>query len=518
MRRLLAAAIIAALAGCSKSPTGSSTGPDTTSTTPPSDAQCAARNNDTESKLVECIQSAPLWQHMIDLQNIANANPGPDGHPSRSAGEPGYLASVNYVADLMRAAGYRVTIQPYTLPYSGFGSPPVFAEVSPAATIYSVSTDFDAAMAGNGDVTGQVQPVGGILIPAPATPTSASGCASTDFNGFVPGRVALIQRGTCSYDQKASFAASFGASAVIIFDEGNPGRTAAGGCSGVHSAGIPVICMASYEVGQSLYQQALAGPTTVHIGVEVINDPERADYNLIADSPHGDTNHVVVVDAHLDAIFGAGMLDNGSGSVTILELALKLANTPTRNQLRFIWFGGEELGLYGSYHYTGALSPTDISRIVFDVDADVTATPNYVYAIADPANSGAKKNFPANVIPASQVGNNFFVSYFNRAGLPYESRSNDGTDSYAFARIGVPNTGILTGQDCCKQSSDVAIFGGFTGNYEGTVPGNDGGCVDRPFLWCDNLANNDSSVLTKASKAVASVVFNLANDSTLGRQ
>ncbi len=509
---------IAVIAGCSKSPTSSGgSGPDTTSTTPPSDAVCSSRVNDSESKLVECIQSEPLWQHMIDLQNIADANPGPDGHPSRNAGEPGYLASVNYVADLMRAAGYRVTIQNYGLAYAGFGSRPVFTEITPATTVYSVGTDFDASLAGSGDVTAQLQPVGGIVIPATATPTSASGCASGDFAGFVAGRVALIQRGSCSFDQKAGFASTFGASAVVIFNDGSAGDSAAAGCSGVHSIGIPVICLASYQLGQSLYQQAATGPVTVHIAVTTVNDSHRADYNLIADSPYGDTNHVVVVDAHLDAIYGAGMLDNGSGSVTILEVALKLAHTPTRNQLRFIWFGGEELGLHGSFHYTQALSPADVSRIAFDIDADVTATPNYVYAIADPANSGEKKFFPANVIPASQVGNNFFISYFNKVGLPYESRSNDGTDSYAFALIGVPNTGILTGQDCCKEANDVAIFGGTPGNYEGHLPGTDGGCVDRPFLWCDNLANNDSSVLTRVSKAVASVVFNIANDSTLGR-
>jgi hypothetical protein len=37
---------------------------------------------------------------------------------------------------------------------------------------------------------------------------------------------------------------------------------------------------------------------------------------VIADLPYGDPNHTVVVDAHHDAIFGAGMLDNASGSVS----------------------------------------------------------------------------------------------------------------------------------------------------------------------------------------------------------
>src|SRR5439155_9288060 len=80
-------------------------------------AQCDARVNDTPSKLVECIQTADLWNHMQAFQKIANQNPGPDGHPSRNSGEPGYKASVDYVAALMQQAGYDVTIQPYKFLY-----------------------------------------------------------------------------------------------------------------------------------------------------------------------------------------------------------------------------------------------------------------------------------------------------------------------------------------------------------------------------------------------------------------
>ena len=92
---------------------------------------------------------------------------------------------------------------------------------------------------------------------------------------------------------------------------------------------------------------------------------------MIADSPYGDPNHVVVVDAHLDSIFGPGMLDNASGSTTILEIALQMSGTPTLNQLRYIWFGGEELGLLGSAYYTNNLTPEERNVIAFDIDADV---------------------------------------------------------------------------------------------------------------------------------------------------
>jgi hypothetical protein len=77
---------------------------------------------------------------------------------------------------------------------------------------------------------------------------------------------------------------------------------------------------------------------------------------------------------------------------------------------------------------------------------------------------------------------------------------------------GHPASGLLTGQDCCKTQHEVDLFGGFTGNFEGNVPSADGGCVDNPFRWCDNLANNDPKVLTFMSKAFATMVVQMAFD------
>src|SRR4051794_24193641 len=76
----------------------------------PSSAGCADRVNDSPRKLVECVRTNDLWNHMQALQAIADANLGTDGHPSRNAGEPGYKASVDYVANLMKQAGYNVQI------------------------------------------------------------------------------------------------------------------------------------------------------------------------------------------------------------------------------------------------------------------------------------------------------------------------------------------------------------------------------------------------------------------------
>src|SRR6478672_6206582 len=77
-----------------------------------SSSGCDNRVNDTPRKLVECIQTADLWNHMQAFQAIADANPSPaDGHPSRNSGEPGYKASADYVAKVMKDAGYNVSSQ-----------------------------------------------------------------------------------------------------------------------------------------------------------------------------------------------------------------------------------------------------------------------------------------------------------------------------------------------------------------------------------------------------------------------
>src|SRR5207245_8422826 len=124
---------------------------------------------------------------------------------------------------------------------------------------------------------------------------------------------------------------------------------------------IPV-AFTSFAIGDSLRTQYLNGPAPVMtLNIDAIVDPNRADYNVIADSKGGDKNHVVVVDAHLDAIYGEGMLDNASGSATILDIAQLMKNVNPVNRLRFIWFGGEELGLLGSEYYVNNLSSSDLS-------------------------------------------------------------------------------------------------------------------------------------------------------------
>lgn len=509
----LALATAAAVAVAWGLPTVASSAVAITSTGDANPTACANRVNDTPQKLVDCVTRDDLWAHMVKFQQIADANPGADGHPSRNSGEPGYKASADYVADVMRAAGYDVTLQEYTFHYFSFVGTPVMREVSPTPRSFGLGTEFNPGPVA-GTATAVLQPVHGIKVPATPTPSSASGCQASDFAGFVAGHIALIQRGTCTFAQKVANAEAAGASAAVIFNEGNPGRTSLFSGSLAGTEHIPVL-FTSYDVGTFLFAQT---NPVLTVDVKAIDDPNRPDWNVIADSKGGDPNNILVIDAHLDAIYGAGMLDNASGSAAILDIAQQLKNTNTRNKLRFIWFGGEELGLLGSDYYVSTLPADELSKIKFDLDADVLATPNYVAGVLDPkdgVNLFSREpgtDMPPSIWAPSAIARDYGIDYLSSIGKKHILFSADGTDAFMFQVAGVPASGVLTGQDCCKLASDVALFGGYEGNFEGTVPGDDGGCVDNPFRWCDNLSNNDPAVLTWMSKTFATMVGHMAND------
>ena len=479
----------------------------------PSAQVCQTRVNDTPERLLECIRPSELWQHLAQFQRIADQNPGPDGHGNRDTGTSGYKASVAYVAGLVQKAGYKVTVQSYQYEATQVVGVPEF---STSDENYVLMRDWSVArLSGSGTVTASIQPAGGL----------GDGCLRSDFGGFLPGNIALLERGTCNFDVQVANSQAAGASAVVIYNTPDAEHGQLGEFADLsdHStvfsarltrqASIPVVGIASYGVGSELLRRFTSG-NAPQIHIDIRTQPTSGtDYNLIAESPFGDPNHTVIIEGHLDSIFGAGMLDNASGSTTILEIALKLAKTSTTNRLRYIWFGGEEIGLLGSTYYTQHLTSAERKLIAFDLDADVTATPNFDIYVADPATACNVNQFPQNVVPQSKLGTQMWRDYFNSIGVVSGSApfGNCGTDSNSFALIGIPDTGVLTMQDCCKSQPEVDIWGGFLGNYEGQVPGNDGGCCDQPGRWCDNLNNNDPFVFGLVSKATAYVTLKLAN-------
>lgn len=92
---------------------------------------------------------------------------------------------------------------------------------------------------------------------------------------------------------------------------------------------------------------------------------------------------VVLVTAHLDSINrhgidapAPGADDNASGSAGVLAIARALAGLPLLLDLRFILFGGEEEGLFGSRRYVARLPGAERARVRAVVNMDMIGVRN----------------------------------------------------------------------------------------------------------------------------------------------
>ena len=109
-----------------------------------------------------------------------------------------------YVEDLLEDAGYVVSRQEFTYDQFILNSS-AMEETAPTPTVYVADEDFSAMnYSGSDDVTAAVQAVDINLVGDRA---STSGCEDSDFAGFTPGNIALIQRGTCFFRDKVDNAA-----------------------------------------------------------------------------------------------------------------------------------------------------------------------------------------------------------------------------------------------------------------------------------------------------------------------
>ena len=111
-----------------------------------------------------------IMAHERALQSIANANGG-----TRASGTPGFDASVAYVSQRLKKAGYKVTEQEFIFPFFEELADSSLSRVSPTPAKDYVTGTYQYS--GSGDVTAPVQPVD-VVVPIGNTPpsTSNSGC------------------------------------------------------------------------------------------------------------------------------------------------------------------------------------------------------------------------------------------------------------------------------------------------------------------------------------------------------
>ena len=163
----------------------------------------------------------------------------------------------------------------------------------------------------------------------------------------------------------------------------------------------------------------------------------------------------------LDSIYN-GADDDGSGSVSVLEIAESLARgtAKPKRSILFVWHTGEEAGLYGSEYYTDHPTvPRDSIVAQLNMDmvgrgaaTDVTGEkkeggltfggPGYVQLVGSRRLSTELGDLIESVNKSSKLGLNFDYS-MDANGHPQNIYCR--SDHYSYARYGIPIVFFTTG-------------------------------------------------------------------------
>ena len=458
----------------------------------------AAPNNNSVAKITKAVTLEGVMDHLEAFQAIA------DEYGDRAAGRPGYAASVDYVVSQLEAAGYTPEVQEFEFDY--FEENNVLARVSPSPTSFADESDFlrnnfDTGSP-EGTATGLLVPVG-VVYPVDGLPANSntSGCETADFAGFPTGAVALVQRGTCGFAVKVLNAQAAGAAAVVVMNEGQPGRTGLVGMIGEATGlTIPAVFATSATGANLLSVPNSTVTVTVDYAAEV-----RTTYNVLAETKAGNDANTVVAGAHLDGEQdGEGINDNGTGAAALLETAIQMQKVTPNNTVRFAWWGAEEGGLLGAEHYVGELSDDALDDIALYLNFDMIGSANYMLGVYDGDNSGGTAA-PGFIPEGSAQIEDVFEQYYASVGEPFQDTEFSGRSDYGpFIAVGIPAGGLFTGAEGVKTAEQAAIFGGTAGV-----------AFDPCYhAACDDITNISAHALDVNADAMAASIVTFAFDTS----
>lgn len=116
-------------------------------------------------------------------------------------------------------------------------------------------------------------------------------------------------------------------------------------------------------------------PETVKIVLKQDANAKATSHNVVATiegTKHKD--EIITFSAHFDSvIYSSGAWDNGTGSLTIMELMHYFNEHKPDRTLKFIWCGSEEIGLIGSKKYCEK-HIEELEKTLFNINVDMTGT------------------------------------------------------------------------------------------------------------------------------------------------
>lgn len=394
--------------------------------------------------LQDKISGKNLLARAEDLYKLAELSIHDYNRPTRVIGSAGHAATLEYIYATIQKLGSYYNISEQTFPaYSG--------TVYESRLVLGDKVVQNASAMSLTPPTKDNEPVHGQVILVENT-----GCSASDYPETVRGNIAFVERGKCGFGDKSTLAGRAGATAAVIYNNENGPLH---GTMGTPNADQIATFGISAEEAEASLKKLKAGKDLDAIAyidgeVKTINT-----LNVVAQTAKGDPENCVMLGAHSDSVpEGPGINDDGSGTLSLLEVATHLTSFDVNNCVRFAWWAAEEEGLVGSDFYAASLSPEENKKVRLFMDYDMMGSPNFAYQIYNATND------------ASPIGSeelrDLYVDWYEAHNLSYAFIPFDGRSDYdGFIRAGIPAGGIATGAEGIKTKKEAKEFGGKAGDW-----------------------------------------------------
>ncbi|KAK6463552.1 aminopeptidase yscIII transferrin receptor [Scheffersomyces coipomensis] len=434
-----------------------------------------------ETEALQALINEPgLKSRAHSLFDIAQRSVKKYGHPTRVIGSKGHWGTIDYIkSEIYRLRGY------YTVKTQAFSA--IDGKVNSYSLLIDGIKPKSLEALSLTPPTPNGKPVHGNLVLI-----DGFGCSLSDYPAnLTAGNIALVKRGECAFGDKSINAGKSGAVGAIIFDN-LPLHGTLGTPTGDEVPTVSITEKDALDYIKKLTEDpSYKFETTLYVDSVITN---ITTLNVIAETRFGDHDNVVSLGAHSDSVTeGPGINDDGSGTISLLEVAKELTKFKVKNAVRFAWWAAEEEGLLGSDYYANSLNEEENSKVRLFMDYDMMASPNYEYEVYD-ANNEDHPN-------GSGTLKDLYIDWYTSHGLNYTLVPFDGRSDYVgFIDNGIPAGGIATGAEGVKTKEGEEKFGGKAGDWFDP-------CYHQ---LCDDLSNPDYEAWVINTKLIAHSVATYA--------
>lgn len=156
--------------------------------------------------------------------------------------------------------------------------------------------------------------------------------------------------------------------------------------------------------------------------------------NIIVKIDAENEEHNLAFSAHYDRVdVGCGVVDNGSGTATLLGMIRDIKANLNNNDLTFLFFDAEEKGLLGSKYYVA--NTEERFDAVFNIDMAAYGDTLMI--------SSGVHNRRGEFVPTTESLNQLIIGLCDENSIPYFWTEDKWTDNVSFNEAGLPAASVV---------------------------------------------------------------------------